>query len=67
MSTEMTLVDNGAIASLASAELDIQISTARRFPREVTTFRSEARQVATLNEAVAGEGSYVLPRGGKTV
>lgn len=67
MSTEMTLVDNGAIASLSSAEIDVQISTARRFPREVTGFRSEARQLATLNEAVAGECSYALPRDGKTI
>lgn len=67
MGNEMTLVDNGALSALSSTEIDIQISTARRFPRSVSGFRDEVRALGTLNENVAGECSYALPRDGKTI
>jgi hypothetical protein len=48
-------------------EIDIQIVTARRFPRSIRTFRDRAMEMATLTEDVAESCFYALPRDGKTV
>jgi hypothetical protein len=45
-----------------SAEVDMQIATARRYPRAIKDFRNEALALATLNENVAAECSYALIR-----
>lgn len=45
----------------------IQVETARRFPRSVTTFIRRATEMATLNPEVAASCVYALPRGGKTI
>jgi hypothetical protein len=48
-------------------EIDIQIATAKRFPRSVSLAIKEATSLATLNEDVAESCFYALPRDGKTV
>lgn len=48
-------------------DLHQQITTARRYPRSVKKFRDKVLELATLNEAVAGECIYALPRGGKVI
>lgn len=55
------------MALLAKAELDQQITTAHAFPRSLTKFERECRQMVTLNEDIAGECIYALPRDGKTI
>jgi len=52
---------------LNRSEIDTQIATARKFPRSITTFIQEAKGLVSLSTAVAGECSYALPRGGKTI
>lgn len=47
---------------LARAEIDQQISTAHAYPRSLTKFLAECMQMATLNEKIAGECIYALPR-----
>jgi hypothetical protein len=59
--------ETGALAMLNKSEIDTQIATARRFPRSVTKFIAEATSLVALNETVAGECIYALPRGGKTI
>jgi hypothetical protein len=51
----------------AGANVDIQITTARKFPRSVTTFTRRAIQLATLNDDIAASCVYAMPRGGKTI
>jgi hypothetical protein len=53
--------------TLVSAEIDLQISTAKRFPRSMEAFRKSAMAMATLNESVAQQCLYALPRDGKTI
>jgi hypothetical protein len=48
-------------------DLHQQITTARRYPRSVKKFRDKVLELATLNEAIAGECIYALPRGGKVI
>ncbi len=55
-------VEPGALAILNSSEIDMQIATARKYPRSIVKFRSEALAMVTLNEQVAQECIYSLPR-----
>ena len=60
-------VESGTLALLTKSEIDMQISTAKKYPRSIKRFRDEAMQMVTLNEAVAESCIYALPRGGKTI
>lgn len=56
-----------ALMALNASEIDMQISTAKKYPRSVKQFRNEALEMATLTESVASECMYSLPRGGKPI
>lgn len=60
-------VESGTLALLQGAEIDRQIATAKKYPRSVTRFRDEMRQMATLSESIAEECIYSIPRDGKTI
>ncbi len=59
--------DVTVLQAISKAELDQQITTARAFPRSLKRFVTECMDMATLNEQVAGECIYALPRDGKTI
>jgi hypothetical protein len=61
--TEIVAVADNSLALLAKAEIDIQISTAHAFPRQIKKFQSEAKTLATLDEDTAASCVYALPRG----
>lgn len=48
-------------------EIDVQIVTARRFPRSIRTFKNTALEMVTLDEETAEACFYVLPRAGKNI
>jgi hypothetical protein len=52
---------------VTKAEIDVQISTAKAFPRSIKTFLERAESIATVNESVAQSCAYALPRGGKHI
>jgi hypothetical protein len=56
-----------ALEAINRSEIDIQITTAKRFPRSVDTFKKEALSLATLDEDTAGSMFYAVPRAGKTI
>lgn len=58
---------NSMVSLLNKSEIDQQIATAHKFPRNITKFRREALQMVTLNEQVAEQCIYALPRDGKTI
>jgi hypothetical protein len=59
---------DGALAELVTrAEYDVQIATARRYPRSVKAFVDQATEMVTLSEETAAECIYALPRDGKTI
>lgn len=55
------------VSAISKAELDQQITTARAYPRSLKKFVNECRDMACLNEKVASECYYVLPRAGKNI
>ncbi len=59
--------DGSVVALLNKGEVDMQITTAHRFPRSVKGFRDEVMAMSTLSESVAEECTYALPRDGKTI
>jgi hypothetical protein len=56
-----------SLSLITKAEIDIQISTAKAFPRSNKMFLDKALSMATLNEDIAGSCAYALPRGGKAL
>lgn len=57
--TDLILQESGVIAR---AELDVQISTAKAYPRNVLKSLENAAYLATLDEETAQSCFYVLPR-----
>lgn len=48
-------------------EVDIQIATAKKYPRSIKAFRAKALEYATMDEDTAASCFYSLPRGGKPI
>ena len=55
------------LPAIAEAEINMQISTARRFPRSLKRVASDIFSLVTLDEESAEECIYALPRGGKAI
>lgn len=64
---DILTAESGTLALLNRGEIDMQIATAHKYPRSIKRFRDEVQQMVTLNEQVAGECVYALPRDGKTI
>jgi hypothetical protein len=60
-------VDHGMATALAVAEIDTLISTARKYPRMLSTCQQRMFALATMDEDSADEAIYSLPRGGKAL
>jgi hypothetical protein len=56
-----------ALALITKAEIDVQISTAKAYPRSITKFVRKVLSMATISSEVAESCHYALPRGGKFV
>jgi hypothetical protein len=56
-----------AVESITRGEIDVQIATAKRFPRSLKTFKDRALEMATLDQETAESCIYALPRDGKTI
>jgi hypothetical protein len=71
MSEELRIIENDQqntpMYLITKAEIDMQISTAKAFPRSLKTFLDRALSMATLNEEIAESCTYSLPRAGKTL
>jgi len=78
MSSEMTVREEDSIVpagvpsrsfieAQTRGEVDIQISTAKQFPRSIKKFAGDAMSLATLDEETAASCFYSLPRDGKNV
>jgi hypothetical protein len=59
--------DLATIPSINRAEIDMQIATAKRYPRSITAFKRQAMEMALLDEETAASMFYVLPRAGKKI
>ncbi len=69
--TEITVVtsstDIEAIEASNRAEYDIQIATAKKYPRNLSRIKDNVVAIATMNKETAETCRYALPRGGKTL
>ncbi len=59
----MAPMETTALEAITRAEVDVQIATARRYPRDIDRFLKNSRAMACLNEDVAESCYYALPRG----
>lgn len=55
------------VESQTHAAIDVQIATAKRFPRSIKKFHADALSLATLDEETAGSCFYSVPRDGKQI
>lgn len=56
------LIENNAISVRARAEIDIQISTARAYPRNIGDFLTNSEEMVSRNEDIAASCIFSLPR-----
>lgn len=61
-STEIQVVQPSALEHLTRGEVDIQIATARQYPRSVKQALSRMEELATINRVTARSTFYRLPR-----
>lgn len=55
------------LAVPVGSEIDSQIATAKRYPRDLKRFRENAIAMVSSDKQLAAECSYSVPRGGKKV
>lgn len=56
-----------AIESIERAQIDMQIATAKRYPRTISQVKAQMLSFATLDEETAAACFYSVPRGGKNI
>lgn len=61
------IIEPTALEAMVRADIDVQISTAKRYPRAISACRDRALSMATLDEETAIACSYALPRDGKAL
>lgn len=61
--TDLTQV----VEQISRAEIDVQIATAKRYPRSLTMVKQSMMSFATLDQETAEACFYTLPRAGKLI
>lgn len=64
---EESITQNLVVQTVAREELDVQIVTAKRYPRDLTSFRNMVMTMALTDEETAASCFYVIPRDGKHI
>lgn len=65
--TQIEIISQDSLSLITKAEIDVQISTAKAFPRSIKNFLDKALSIATINESVAASCGYSVPRSGTTI
>lgn len=65
--TQLEVMQPSALEAIERANIDIQISTARRYPRSLTVVKKRMLNLATLDEETAASCFYKLNRQGKSI
>lgn len=63
METEMQEIQTSALSQIVKSEIDVQISTAKQYPRSIQKFRQDALSMATSDAETAASCFYKLKRG----
>jgi hypothetical protein len=61
------IVEPSAVEAIERANTDIQIATAKKYPRVLSKVKADMLTFATLDEETAESCFYTLPRGGKEI
>jgi hypothetical protein len=61
------VAEAGMVAMLNRSEIDQQIATAKKYPRSVALFIKRATELVSLNESIAQQCIYALPRDNKVI
>jgi hypothetical protein len=61
------IVGNDALTAISRAEIDMQIATAKRYPRNLMRVKTQMLSIATMDQETAEACFYSLPRGGKNI
>lgn len=61
---QYAVIDNSNISKIESAQIDMQVATAKKYPRSIKKFLAEAEKMVTINEDVAMDCFYKLKRNG---
>lgn len=64
---ELEVMQPSALEAIERANIDIQISTARRYPRSLSVVKKRMLNLATLDEETAASCFYKLNRQGKSI
>jgi len=59
--------DFGPSAGLVGSDIDVQVATAKRFPRSIGESKQRAIELATLDQKTATDCIYAIPRAGKII
>ena len=64
---DINTVSQDALGIITKAELDIAVTTAKAYPRDLKRFLDKTIMDVTLSQSIAEKCSYSVPRGGKNV
>jgi len=67
MENEIVKVEETMVAQISEPLFDVQIATAKRYPRNVMKIMDSAIATVTRNENTAASCGYALPRAGKQI
>lgn len=71
MENQIEIIEtNGSVEIIEAqqrAEYDIQISTAKKYPRDLTRVKNNCIALVTMDKEIAESCRYALPRGGKSL
>jgi hypothetical protein len=61
------VVETTALQEITKGEVDLQVSTAKRYPRSIKRFKQDALSMATLDQETAAGCFYAIPRAGQVI
>lgn len=64
---ELMPTNNAAVEQMERAQIDVQIATAKKYPRSINAVKKEMLSMATMDVDTAESCFYNLPRGGKSI
>jgi len=65
--TEIQVIPATALQEVTRSEIEQQVDTARKYPRMVSRCRDNALGLATMDQEIAAQCFYSIPRGGKKI
>lgn len=64
---QLEVIEPSAIEAVSRAEIDVAITTSKKYPRDIQKVKQSMLSFATLDVETAEACFYSLPRGGKTI